>query len=334
MEQFKRALEHLTYAQKWFLVILVPMTLIAPVFYNYWDSFAKERTMERPDYDNASWEDFILLLVFVPLIHIAKYILKLWSHNYFERNLITKYTGEVLELKIAKSVKNFFKVFFFSFTTVLGYYVLSDTNFHSSLMFGSGDILFLNSDWPYNRKPHYLKLYYMIGLSYHVEDTLVHFFHPAQNDFWEMLLHHYITIMLIVGSYMTAQWNWGIMVMIQMDNGDAIGGMIKAFVDFMPIPFVLTWFIGVVSSWIYFRDFVFAYEIFGFGAMMGRWYSGSRPAPIFQFNCLLVGLWILNLYWTFLFFRMGLRFITKGEVKDLQNPIEDLSEKKALKNLN
>jgi len=32
---------------------------------------------------------------------------------------------------------------------------------------------------------------------------------------------------------------------------------------------------------------------------------------------------MLNVYWTVLFFRMGYRFISKGEVKDLQNPVED-----------
>lgn len=330
MEQFRRALENLTYTQSWFLVILVPMTSIAPVFYNYWDSFAKERIMERPDYDNSVWSDFILLLIFVPLIHIAKHLVKKFSKSYFESKLNQKYWGEVLELKVKKSVRNLFKVFYFSFITTFGYFVLSDTNFHSPMMFGNGDILFLNSDWPYNRKPHFLKLYYMIGLSYHVEETLIHFFHPAQNDFWEMLLHHYITIILIVGSYMTAQWNLGIIVMIQMDNGDAITGVLKAFMDFIPVPLVLTCYLGLLSSWLYFRDMVFTYEVFWFGSWFGRWYSGSREAPQFQYQCLLLGLLVLNLYWTFLFFRIGLRFIHKGECKDLQNPIEDTANKKVV----
>ena len=284
--------------------------------------------MERPDYDSHVWSDFSPLLYFVPIMHAAKYLVrKLWT-PFFVAKLSKKYSGETLKLKIVKWSKNFFKIFYFTFITIFGYYVLSDTNYHSPLMFGTGNIMYINSDWPFNKAPHYLKLYYMIGMSYHVEDTIAHIFHQAQNDFWEMLLHHYITICLIVVSFMTAQWPCGIMVMIQMDNGDAIGGVIKAFMDFTSVPFVISVYFGVLSSWIYFRDFVYAYEVFGFWWMMGRWYSGSRPAPQFQFNCLILTLLILNLYWTFLFFRMGQRFASKGEVKDLQNVIEDEKEKK------
>jgi hypothetical protein len=85
--------------------------------------------------------------------------------------------------------------------------VYSDTEYHSPTMFGNGNIQYLYSDWPFNKIPYLLRAYYMIGLSYHVEATLHHLVHPAQNDFYEMLLHHYITIILIVGSYMSSYWN-------------------------------------------------------------------------------------------------------------------------------
>lgn len=49
---------------------------------------------------------------------------------------------------------------------------------------------------------------------------------------------------------------------------------------------------------------------------------------------LLGGLLVLNLYWTFLFFKMGHRFIKKGEAKDLQNPVEDIDKVKKTKNQN
>mmetsp|Transcript_5128 Transcript_5128/g.5868 ORF Transcript_5128/g.5868 Transcript_5128/m.5868 type:complete len:122 (-) Transcript_5128:418-783(-) len=120
-------------------------------------------------------------------------------------------------MKMYKSTRNLFKLFYFFFISAFGFYVLSDTSFHSPLMFGSGDYFYFMSDWPFNEFPRYFKLYYMIGLSYHFEDSIAHFFHPIQNDFFEMLLHHYITIMLISCSYMLSFWNLGIVVMIQMD---------------------------------------------------------------------------------------------------------------------
>ena len=177
-------------------------------------------------------------MISTPIIAIVKYFVSKYSHDYFRRKLKVKYSGEALELKIAKSMKNLFKIFYFTFITAFGLYVYSDTNYQSFWMFGSGDHRHLDSDWPYNKVPQYLKVYYMINMSYHIEDLLFHLIHPAQSDFFEMLMHHYVTLLLITGSYMTNVWNSGINVMIQMDNGDIFVGVIKAFMDFTGPVFV------------------------------------------------------------------------------------------------
>lgn len=259
----------------------------------------------------------------MPVFTLAKYLCTKASTPFFRNMLKKKYSGKTLDLKLYKSTRNFFKIFYFAFITCFGFYVYKDTNYHSPLMFGSGDIMYLVSDWPYNVMPRYLKLYYMIGLSYHLEVTVVHFFQTMQNDFFEMLLHHYITILLIVGSYMTGWWSVGINVMIQMDNGDCFGGMMKAFMDFAPIPFVLINYLLLLYSWIYFRVIIFGYEVFWKGSMFGQFHIDGSGNLQTIYQMLLLGLLVLNVYWTILFFRMGYRFATKGEVKDIQNPVED-----------
>jgi len=158
-------------------------------------------------------------------------------------------------------LKNGFKVLYFGFITAFGLYVYSDTNYQSPIMHGSGNHRFLMSDWPYNKIPRLLKIYYMVDASYHVETTIHHLISHQQSDFYEMLLHHYITILLIVGSYMTNLWNSGINVMIQMDNGDCVGGLMKATMDFMPTWFVLIFYFVLVYSWIYYRLYAYAYEV-------------------------------------------------------------------------
>jgi len=157
------------------------------------------------------------VLLISPLITLLKYLVRKYTGPVFRSKLEKKYNGEALNLKVYKSTRNFFKIFYYSFITFLGFYVLSDTEFHSFMMFGKGNFMYLKSDWPYNKVPNLYKMYYMIGMSYHLEDTVSHFFHPIQNDFFEMLLHHYITIMLVMGSHMISTWNFGIIVMIQMD---------------------------------------------------------------------------------------------------------------------
>ncbi|CAI2373179.1 unnamed protein product [Moneuplotes crassus] len=328
MGQISEIWKNLSYNQMCFLAMLVPMFTFFPKIYTYSDSFSRQLKLERPDYDSVQWSDLIPMLLVVPLFTVIKRICKHLMTPYFEGKLSKKYNGNALKLKVYKSTRNFFKIFYFTFITLFGFYVLNGTNYQTKSMFGNGDIRYLYSDWPYQEMPRHLKLYYLIGLSYHAEDTIAHFFHPIQNDFFEMLLHHYITLMLVLGSYMTSFWNIGLIVMIQMDNGDAIGSACKAFMDFVPVPVVLINYLMILFSWIYFRDIIFAIETFWQGCLFGQVLINGETSFHIYSIILLMGLILLNLYWTFLFFRMGYRFISKGEVKDLQNPIEDLKNKK------
>mmetsp|Transcript_5128 Transcript_5128/g.5869 ORF Transcript_5128/g.5869 Transcript_5128/m.5869 type:complete len:114 (-) Transcript_5128:73-414(-) len=99
---------------------------------------------------------------------------------------------------------------------------------------------------------------------------------------------------------------------------------IKAFMDICSTPVVLTNYLIMLLSWIYFRDFVYCYEILWKGCFTSRYTAGENDRTQQTFILLLIGLFVLNAYWTILFFRMGLRFIMKSEIKDMQNPIEDI----------
>jgi hypothetical protein len=102
MDRLRRIYKNLTYSQMWFVAILIPMSCLAPLLYNYCDNFSKERRMERPDYDSHVWSDFSTLLYFVPIMHVAKYIVRKLSTPFFVAKLSRKYSGETLNLKIEK----------------------------------------------------------------------------------------------------------------------------------------------------------------------------------------------------------------------------------------
>lgn len=328
MDQLKRIKRNMTPGQLFFFLIMIPMLSLTPIMYKFCNEFQRYRVLERPDFEFGNWSDFAMILFIVPVIALLKYLVKRYTEEYFVTNLKRKYSGEVLSLKTQKCTKNCFKLFYFLFITCFGLYVYSETTFHSSLMLGSGDIRYLLSDWPYNKMPNLLTLYYMIGLSYHVEDAIHHFYVPAQNDFFEMLLHHYITVVLIACSYMTQHWNFGINVMIQMDNGDIFVGSIKAFMDFGPSYIVLPNYFILVGTWIYFRVFVYTYEVIWHGALSRRAISDLTTNYQTYFQFLLLGLLLLNIYWSILFMRIGIRLAKKGTLKDMQNPSEDMYKKK------
>lgn len=323
MEQLQRIKNILTPSQLFFMIIMIPIISLGPIIWQCCNTFIKYRQLERPDYENGQWSDYLIVMYTVPVMTVIRYIIKRYSEDYFHTKLKQKYSGEQLKLKTHKATRSFYKIFYFAFITGFGLYVFSDTPYHTPAMFGSGNIMYLDSDWPYNKLPRYLKLYYMVNMSYHVEDTLHHLFQPAQNDFFEMLLHHYITVMLVIGSYMINFWNSGINVMIQMDNGDAFVSFIRSFMDIWPVTLPFIAYLCAVFSWIYFRIYLFAYEVIWKGSLVGRWRFDHNANHQNAMQILLIGLLILNIYWTLLFLRMGFRLLRKGEVKDIQNNLDD-----------
>lgn len=324
MKYLNKVRDNLDFSQFFFLILLVILSGAPYTLYNSWDRFARFRGLERPDYANGKWSDCLYIIYFAPLITAARYIFNYFAEAYLERQLARKYSGDDLKLKLEKSWKNGFKIIYFSFITAFGFYVFSDTPYQSPTMHGSGVHLLSMSDWPYNNQPWMMKIYYMLNASYHFEGTVVHLLMPMQNDFFEMLLHHYITLLLIVCSYMTSFWSSGINVMIQMDNGDILAGVIKCFYDIYPAWFTLIVYVILVYSWIYYRLYAYTLEVIYHDWLMHRWnVDNDTMYHRGTMLLLLVGLLVLNIYWTLLFFRMGWRFIIKGEVKDIQNQSGD-----------
>ena len=212
-------------------------------------------------------------------------------------------------------------------------------------MHGSGDMRYINSDWPFMVIPRYrengisvLKIYYMINTSYYLEDILRYMYMITQDGWYyviiqtpdtiEMLVHHVVTLLLVITSYMTQFWNSGLNVMIQMDNGDVWAGVIKGFMDITPIWFVLSVYVGLLSTWIYYRIYVFTYEVFLGHSLICRYIFEENLLHQQIMSCLLSILLMLNIYWVALLINMGLRFLKKGEAKDIQNPVEEVARNK------
>lgn len=162
------------------------------------------------------------------------------TYNYFNEKLASKYSGIDLEKKVAKCSRGAFKVLYFSFTSFFGIvYVLRDTHFGPPEMFGNGMTMTMFGDWPFVQMPYLLKFYYLLSFSYYVEDGIMHMIQTPNFDYWEMVLHHVVTSMLIFSSYMNGVWNIGILVLIQMDVEDIFIGAIRAIMDYSNIYVIL-----------------------------------------------------------------------------------------------
>lgn len=162
------------------------------------------------------------------LLRVTRIAIRRLFSNYFIGKLQKKAKGEELEQKVEKSCKGIFKIAFFGSTWYIGmFHVLNQTPFAPSLMFGDGEVLNTFGNYPFTPMPAMTKIYYMLSLSYYIEDGVQHLFQTPKYDYWEMVLHHVITGMLIFSSYMNGFWTIGIFVLIQMDLEDIFVGLIR-----------------------------------------------------------------------------------------------------------
>jgi hypothetical protein len=220
--------------------------------------FSELRQLERPDYNNPCVEDFYYIPFYALLIKIWKGLLTHYMSDWFTSRLSAKYTGEVLEMKVAKCCKGLFKVMYFGCTFIGGWkFVIQYTNFTPELMLGTGDERVVMSDYPYTTMPTFLKFYYVCSLSYYVEDLLVHVLQSPSSDYFEMILHHLVTMELIVSSYLCGLWPFGIWVLMQMDLADIFIGLIRVVMDFCKIYITFIIYLCIMYSFVHFRMIAF-----------------------------------------------------------------------------
>lgn len=213
----KQVYEVTTVSQTFCLAAIVILSMYFPVIMHSSDTYTRNRKLERPDYDHEHLIDFWMVIPISIVLRFARILIRKSLDEYFKKRLSVKFTGEDLEKKIFKSCKGVFKVLYFSITSTVGYLVLRETNFASWLMFCGGDSDLIAGNWPFIKMPSLMKFHYMLCLSYYVEDGVAHMIQTPNYDYWEMTLHHMIAAMLIFASYMNGFWNFGVLVLVQMD---------------------------------------------------------------------------------------------------------------------
>ena len=318
-EQLKKIHEVTTPTQFFWMVLTSMLVFYFPIVIESSQSYTRYRKLERPDYNYESINDFWMLIPIWIALRVLRKTIQSYTQDYFISKLQMKYSGDDLEQKIEKCNKGIFKVIYFSLTFYIGFFhVLEKTSFSPQIMWGSGDHLLTFGNYPYTPMPAMVKFYYMLWISYYLEDGAVHIFQTPKYDFWEMVLHHVITAFLLFTSYMNGLWIVGAHVLPVMDFEDIWVGLIRTFMDFWSSFKTVMIYLVILTSWVYFRFIVFTYVILISFSARNR-VAIDNNFTLWMANTVL--LWVLqglNVYWFFLLWNMGAKFISKKEVVDLQ----------------
>ena len=192
-----------------------------------------------------------------------------------ERRVAPKYTGQDRIDRAIKMSKYVYKGLYFVSISLFGFFVLKDLEFTPSSLLGSGDSITTFSKYPYVEYAPILKYYYLISLSYHIDSFVTHITEPPRSDFGEMFLHHFLTMCLIIFSYISNYVRVGSLVMFCHDIVEITVSPIKILVNMHKKDILIfSVYIGLLISWFYTRCFIFPRDIIYRGSYLA---TGEVP---------------------------------------------------------
>ena len=120
------------------------------------------------------------------------------------------------------------------------------------------------------------KAFYMLQLGYHLQSIGWHFVEERRPDFATMMVHHVVTVMLIVGSYVSHFSRIGMLVLLVHDSSDIFVCITKCF-------HMCGWkkpahvcFGLMVLAWAYTRLYLYPFWVIG-----STWTYPEVRAPLF-----------------------------------------------------
>ena len=165
-----------------------------------------------------------------------------------------------------------------------------------------------------------IRSYFNWTAAYHVHDLIVLLWiHFGDYIFYEMLLHHVVTLSLIALCFITNHIALGVLISFVHDITHIPMHCLKILSNGSNIKVLLMAYVSLVSIWIYERIYVFGaviiYSVYLVEAEI-RLETGNGYNELTAYLVLLSILWIFHIFWIYLILRMGYRFATKGEVHD------------------
>lgn len=291
------------------LFILLTVICYLGTFYmisgydEYWDS----RISNKPiDYDLPKLSDFQILIYLIPAILFIKFLFNTYTQNFMYSYVPAKFKnpddeenykmGLVYKKKLSTSL---FKTCYYIFSVVAAAWILKDLDFIPWQLFGRGEMknIFNNGEnYLFWIKPQLFKEYYLIGLAFVLTDMIyLLFVYEIQSDFFLMLLHHSITISLIVFSYLSNLDTFGAIVFFLHDITDILVYILRISLytdssEFLKLlPGVLLLF-----SYLFYRIHLFGSLIYTGIMLFPSWNIFNTVLTVFM--CILM---IAHCYWVF-----------------------------------
>ncbi|CDS13863.1 hypothetical protein LRAMOSA06037 [Lichtheimia ramosa] len=204
-------------------------------------------------------------------------------------------------------------------------------------------------DYPVTDYDKLFKYYYLVQYAFWLQQIFVLQIEAPRKDYRELVLHHINTLLLIFFSYGCNFTRVGNAVFVYMDLPDAFLALAKLLNYSLPgIVCNFTFFVMLVS-WMYTRVYLYGGVIwstftepdlyvpeFKLDPLNGNWFPYFVKYIILG---LMLGLYILVLFWTVMIFKVLYRVITSTAASDVRSddeeeePVEPVAAAKPRQNM-
>lgn len=269
----------------------------------------------------GTYTDLIDSFYLFVLITGAHYLFRYLTVKVFAKILRKTYLDsdeEIMTIYTNKVSTNSFKFFYFLLSTIIGYCVLKDTDFLSKNSLGNGDFLTFVSKgeehvYGYD-KPNGLKFYYNLNLAFVYFETLLLITQPLQSDFLIMVLHHLVTVSLIVFSWVSNNSAVGSFILLVLYYGDVHSTIVRVLIyldinDLIPAFFTFVFLINFA----YTRLYVFAEIVY----ILCFKLEVTYVSVVYFLNTFLILILLLSVLWQVMITKKFLIWLKTRRIEDI-----------------
>ncbi|ETN86417.1 Longevity-assurance protein, partial [Necator americanus] len=247
--------------------------------------------------------------------------------------------GFARQTRSKRILECFWRFSYYTFAFLYGFVVLWDKRW-------LWDVKQCWIGYPFHEVDDSVWWYYMIETSFYYSLLVASFFDVKRSDFWQLIVHHVVTIGLLSSSFAINFVRVGTLVLISHDLADILlefGKLtrydrnLKAVTNACFVVFLTGWIITRLG---YYPLVLVRSALFDAAALIQPDYQlldlTQVPYAPRIIICLLFILLLLHIFWTVIIMRIVVKTITEGEAGDLRSDSElsDQEEKTKLSKQN
>lgn len=268
--------------------------------------------------DSAQFGDLKYSLVSAVALLVLRFLLELILFRPIGRNLCkTVKQGKVIDAKqstVKKFAEGSWRISFYSCAALYGWFgVLWDKpykndTFLSLINFHTHPVE--NEEW----------WYYNIEMAFYISLLFSQFIDTKRKDFWQMFVHHIVTVLLLIFSWASHYHRIGCLVMAIHDVADVPleGARMAKYCNKQKLADFIFAIFTVV--WIYTRCYLLPKRVLYYSTYAALEFINMYPA-YYIFNGLLCCLQLLHFVWTYIIIKIAIDALQNNGVSGTCNDV-------------